>query len=821
MNKIKTFLKQSPLYNVLSTESLISEEHREIVEKITSWIIIILLLALVYPLFSKSGTIAKFAIAMEPRFVGIILINIALFVFMKMLGLYYSSMFYFERVAQNKYKKNEHYTFSAGRILYAGRDMDVLHGFFYSILGGQILTRLGVNAKEAYTFIKSQEMIQDEDVPTSKDGLLKVADIMNYLMLSNTNFVNFLKSKAINSADIKGATEWVIYQIESETYKMQWWRPETLARMGNIGKGWSFGETYILDKYSHDILDDEQVSSEAMNLSYRERETFQLENALLKSSGSNAIIVGEPGEQKMHIVWCLARDIRDQNTSLMITQKRPILFSVSSILSVCKDKNSLENELIRCLNEAHSSGNIILVIDNLPELILMAIQYGCDIYNLFDPFLKSPEIHIIGLANTNEYHQVIEPNRGFLSNFEIINTEPLSTEETAKIISSACLEMEKIFKLVFTYQAIREVAESAEYYFPSGVSYDRAQNILKEILPWAKVNGYKIIGKDEVLEYIEQKTNIPTSGKINEIEKEKLLGLETLLSRRVIGQKDALAGISNAIRRARSGIRNTKKPIGSFLFLGPTGVGKTETAKALAQVFFNSEENMMRLDMSEYQDDNSVEKLIGSFKTDKPGIFSSMLRDKPFGVVLLDEFEKTNKDVLNLFLQILDEGIFSDAKGEKVSTRNIIFIATSNAGADKIYDMVEKGGNPKDAQEEILSDIISRGLFKPELINRFDGTIIFSPLTKENLQKIAEIMLKKVAMRLVEKGITMKITPELIDFISINGANKAFGARPMNRFIQDTVEKEIAELIIKNEISAGSTLSFEVDDNNIKPTVEK
>ncbi len=821
MNKIKTFLKQSPLYNVLSTESYISEEHREIVKRITRWIIIILLLVLIYPLFSKSGTIAKFATAMEPRFVGIILISISIYVFMELLKLYYSSTFYFERVAQNKYKKHENYTFSAGRILYAGRNLDVVHGFFYSKLGGEILTRLGIDKNDAYNFIKSQEIIQNEDVPAFRDGLLKVADIINYLMLSNTNFVNFLKSKAINSADIKGASEWVIYQIESEAYNMQWWRPETLARMGNIGKGWSFGETYILDKYSHDILNDEQISSEAMDFSYRQKETFQLENALLKSSGSNAIIVGEPGEQKMHIVWCLARDIRDQNTSLVITQKRPILFSVNSILSVCKDKNSLENELIRCLNEAHGSGNIILVIDNLPELISMALQYGCDIYNLFDTYLKSPEIHIIGLANTNEFHEKIEPNKGFATNFEIINAEPLSAEETAKIISSACLEMEKIFKVTFTYQAIREVAESAEYYFPSGVSYDRAENILKEILPWAKVNGYKVIGKDEVLEYIEQKTNIPTSGKINELEKEKLMGLEILIGQRVIGQKDAIAGISNAVRRARSGIRNTKKPIGSFLFLGPTGVGKTETAKALAQVFFNSEENMMRLDMSEYQDDNSVEKLIGSFKTDKPGIFSSMLRDKPFGVVLLDEFEKTNKDVLNLFLQILDEGVFSDAKGEKVSTRNIIFIATSNAGADKIYDMVEKGGNPKDAQEEILADIISRGLFKPELINRFDGTIIFSPLTKDDLQKIAEIMLKKVASRLVEKGITMKITPEIIDFVSTNGANRAFGARPMNRFIQDTVEKEIAELIIKNEISAGTVLSFEISGKEIKPIILK
>jgi ATP-dependent Clp protease ATP-binding subunit ClpC len=269
------------------------------------------------------------------------------------------------------------------------------------------------------------------------------------------------------------------------------------------------------------------------------------------------------------------------------------------------------------------------------------------------------------------------------------------------------------------------------------------------------------------------------------------------------------------MRRSRSGIRNPNRPIGSFLFLGPTGVGKTETSKALAQVFFGSEDNMMRLDMSEYQTDDAMERLIGSFASGKPGVFSSMLRDKPFGVVLLDEFEKTNKDVLNLFLQILDEGFFSDTTGRKVSAKNVIFIATSNAGADTIYAMVEAGKNPKDAKEEILADIIGRGLFKPELINRFDGTIIFRPLEDVDLKQIAQIMLKKVADRLIEKGIEMKITDDLVDYVVKHGANKTFGARPMNRFIQDNVEGEIANLLIKKQIGSGNRLEFQIADNTL------
>ena len=344
-------------------------------------------------------------------------------------------------------------------------------------------------------------------------------------------------------------------------------------------------------------------------------------------------------------------------------------------------------------------------------------------------------------------------------------------------------------------------------------------DLLNEIAPWAKRKGYKIIGKDEVMEYVEIKTNIPTGGKLSSKEKDKLLNLESEIGKRVIGQKDAILAVSNALKRAKTGTRNPNKPIGSFLFLGPTGVGKTETAKALAFTFFGSETNMMRLDMSEYQTDDAMEKLIGSFASGKPGVFSSMIREKQYGVVLLDEFEKTNKDVLNLFLQILDEGMFSDMSGEKINTRNIIFIATSNAGADKIFAMVEAGKNPKDAQEEIIADIVSKGLFKPELINRFDATIIYKPLENSDLQQIAKIMLDKLADRMKEKGLTLQISDTFIDFVVKNGSNKAFGARPMNRFIQDNVEGNIANLILKDEAVSGKTISFSVDENNLSSKV--
>jgi ATP-dependent Clp protease ATP-binding subunit ClpA len=284
--------------------------------------------------------------------------------------------------------------------------------------------------------------------------------------------------------------------------------------------------------------------------------------------------------------------------------------------------------------------------------------------------------------------------------------------------------------------------------------------------------------------------------------------------KRVIAQREAIFSVANAVRRNRAGIRNEKRPLGSFLFFGPTGVGKTETAKALAQVLFGDEKLLMRLDMSEYQNTESLARLIGSQENNTQGILSNMLREQPYGVLLLDEFEKTNKDVLNLFLQIIDEGYFSDVTGKKVSARNILFIATSNAGAEDIFEIVSAGKNLKDYEAEIISKIIKQGHLKPELINRFDATILFHPLTKENLFEIAKIMLAKVAKKLGEKGMVFSINKKLIDFIVEGGYNPTFGARPMNRLIQDTVEQNLADLIIRGDLTAGKTISFNVISNN-------
>ena len=279
-----------------------------------------------------------------------------------------------------------------------------------------------------------------------------------------------------------------------------------------------------------------------------------------------------------------------------------------------------------------------------------------------------------------------------------------------------------------------------------------------------------------------------------------------------MGQNEAVSGIASAVRRARSGISNPKRPLSSFLFIGPTGVGKTEVSKALAESFFGDENKMARFDMSEYNGADALSRLIGDFALNKSGLLASKIRDNPYCVLLLDEFEKAAPDVLDLFLQILDEGIFTDALGRQVNCRNLIIIATSNAGSDLIWEAIRSGKNLAGSREFIVNSIIKDKIFKPELLNRFDGTIFFHPLQKSELQKIAELGLRKLGRRLKEKNIDLVINRDIINFLVEKGGDPQFGGRSINRAIQNEIEDLVARKIVSGEAKPGSRIEIKREE---------
>ncbi len=828
MTRTEILLRKSSLYPALNLENKFNAKKRGFIVKLSGYALlaipVIIILAIIFSDYGVEGS-NQGADFLIQKLLGLTLFSLGVYILMQMFEAYFASVFYYDRIALNAYEPDEVYTFTAGRILRKVEKDNILTGFLKSqSVGRRILLRLGLAENEINTLLMRQAEIKNPPVfKTENIPLIKVIHLVKFIYENHVDFRNILANHGLGQKDLEATTNWIIFNIENKEYDRQWWTKEKLARIPGFAEDWSFGRTYLLNKYSRDLFMDEAVNSEAITLASRTRELEQIQAVLARSAGANALLVGLPGQEKMEVVWNLCRKIKDKTAVPELIGKKPILFLTSIFTGAIKDKDDFEYKLVTIMSEAMNAGNIILVIDNFPRLILQAKQYDLNLYEILEPYLASREDCIIALADIEYFHTLIEPDQAIMSRLETVMVKPLLLDEITMIISREALEAEKKYEILYTYPAILEIAKSAEYYFPDGVSSDKAKDLLAEISPWAVENNIDIINKEEVQSYVSKKTNIPIAS-ISTDEKNKLLDLENLLGKRIIAQREAVFAIAGALRRGRAGMRNEKRPLGSFLFLGPTGVGKTETAKALADVFFGDEKLLMRLDMSEYQNSESLARLIGSQENSTPGILSNMLREHPYGVLLLDEFEKTNKDVLNLFLQIIDEGFFSDVSGKKVLARNIMFVATSNAGAEKIFELVSAGKDLRKFETEIINHIIKQGALRPELINRFDATIIFHPLTKDNLQEIAKLSLQKVAKRLGEKGMIFTVDKELIDFVVAGGYNPTFGARPMNRLIQDTVEQHLADLIIRGQLSAGQTVSFKVEGqepnkDSLKPVV--
>jgi len=817
MTKTETLLKSSRLHPALILESFFSARKRNLVIKITEYLFLLIPVIIIISIFAGANNPPDSSGLIDliiKKLLGLVIISISFYILMQMFETYFASIFYFEYVAKNNYGPKDVYTFSAGRILRRVERDNMLTGFLKSqSLGRKIIYRLGISTVDADILLMKQAEIKNPPIFNSSNiPLIKVSHLIDFIYNNHPDFRALLGNYGLGLKDLTGTMRWVIYDIEAREYNRRWWTEERLAKIPGVATDWSFGRTYLLSKFSRNLLNDDEVNSKAISFSSRTRELDQLQSILARSTGANALLVGLPGQEKMEVIWNLCRKIKERVSIPNLIGKKPILFLTSLFASSVTDKYDFEEKLTTIFTEALNSGNVILIIDNLPKLILQAKQFDLKLFEIIEPYLASQDDQIIALADTEYFHTLIESDQAIMSRFETVLTKPLLTEEIIDIMARGALIAEKEYEILYTYPAIEEIAKSAEYYFPDGVSSDKATDLLNEISPWAIKNNINIIKKDNVLAYVGEKTDIPLSS-ISLDEKDKLLNLENLLMKRIIAQREAIFAIAGAIRRSRAGIRNDKRPLGSFLFIGPTGVGKTETAKALADVFFGDEKLLLRLDMSEYQNKESLARLIGSQENNTQGILSNMFREHPYGVLLLDEFEKTNNDVLNLFLQIIDEGYFSDVFGKKVMARNIMFIATSNAGAEKIFELISAGKDLKDYETEIIAEIIKQGIFKPELINRFDATILFHPLTKENLYDIASLTLQKVAKRLGEKGMIFSIDKDLINFIVQGGYNQTFGARPMNRLIQNTVEQQLADLIIREELSAGKTVSFKVLSN--------
>jgi len=735
------------------------------------------------------------------KLAGLGLVLFSFWLIFSLLNCFYYS-YYFKRS-----KETGRFAFELALVVFGSPKDDITFGFVSSNLGREILWRCGIDRRSQKDFLSSRKFRLSDDKFRLPEDRSIFSAYLKGLWVSDAEFKNLMLIRHVTEEEFLGAGTWTASVMFDVLKLKRWWDKENLLRTDSLGRDWSYGTSYSLMKYARPL----RMSGSIVDEGYHAEEAKLLDVILARSREANALIVGEDGVGKMEVLEELHRLVQKGESSDMLKGKQFWVFEVSLLSAATSDGQVFERELIKVLKESERAGNIIFVIPNLSVFLDAGNSYGISVLSLLTPFLSSSDMQIVGISNTDEYQRRLEPLGDIKQHFEKLTVQPAEENILVKMLESEVIHLENQVGVIISYPAVSEAVTAAKRYFVDRPVADAATDLLVESAAKAKEDKDFIVDKEDVLSAVKSKTGIPT-GEVKKEEKDKLLNLETLLQERIVGQNEAVSAVSDAIRRARSGIGNPLRPAGSFLFLGPTGVGKTETAKALGEVFFGKASKMLRLDMSEYNAPDSLNRLIGSSETNTPGTLVTLLRENPYGVLLLDEFEKTDSRVLDLFLQVIDEGIFSDMRGEKVSARNVIIVATSNAGSDIIFEYLQSGKDLSAARDTVINEIISRGTFKPELLNRFDGVVLFHPLDEAALREVSKRLLAHLVIRLKEKGITLKVSDSLISFLAKKGMDPKFGARPLNRAIQETVEQAIAKKMISGEVSSGSEIELTEND---------
>jgi ATP-dependent Clp protease ATP-binding subunit ClpC len=639
-------------------------------------------------------------------------------------------------------------------------------------------------------------------------------DVISFLVEKNKVLNDFLIEKNLKAEEVKKVIEWAQILEEEFLETKKWYKYENLLRLGTIGREWATAYTPLLDRFSIDYLT--FVKKEKFKKIFVHQEKLkEVERILCQPEKNDVLIVGKAGSARRSIVFALARDLALGKGPKEINFKRVVLFDLQNLFLSCQTQETLEIYLNQIFAEA-IRGEVILVIDDLHKFVgtKKEKEVGVmDISSVLSSFLPLPQFKMIGITTPEGLHKSIETVPGFLENFEIVEIPEVSKEEALQILEDRALRLEQKYKVFFSFQSLFEIVELCEKYIPQEPFPEKAIEILDALATKISKRSQKIVFPEDVAKLITEKTKIPV-GEIEKTEREKLLKLEELLHQRIINQDMAVKEISEALRRARAEIKTRKGPIGSFLFLGPTGVGKTETAKALSEIYFGSEKEMIRLDMSEFQNLEDIERLIG--KEGQEGLLTTPVLEKPFSLILLDEFEKAHPNILNLFLQVFDEGHLTDGRGKKVIFKNTLIIATSNAGAELIFKAVEMKKDWQKMKEELINYLVENRIFKPELLNRFDGIILFSPLSKENLMDIAELLLKKIQKSLREKGIEFLISEKLKEKIVELSYNPRFGAREMQRVIDNKVGNVLAKALLEDKIKRGEKITINPENFEIE-----
>jgi len=660
---------------------------------------------------------------------------------------------------------------------------------------------------------------------------------------------------------------------------------------GKEKKGTEKSRTPVLDNFGRDLTrlaEDNKLDP----IVGREKEIERVAQILSRRKKNNPILIGEPGVGKTAIAEGLALRIIQKKVSRVLFGKRVVTLDLASLVAGTKYRGQFEERMKAVMNELEKSPDVILFIDELHTIVGAGGASGSlDASNMFKPALARGEIQCIGATTLDEYRQYIEKDGALARRFQMVMVDSTSPEETIQILENIKEKYEDHHHVIYTKEALEACVKLSDRYISDRYLPDKAIDVMDEAGARVHINNIHVpeeivkleeaiedvkkeknrvvksqkyeeaaqlrdrekklieqldiakakweektrtekytVNEDNVADVIAMMTGIPTK-RIAQKESNKLLNMANELSGKVIGQEEAIKKLVKAIQRTRVGLKDPKKPIGSFIFLGPTGVGKTELAKVLATYLFDKEDALVRIDMSEYMEKFSVSRLVGAppgyVGYEEGGQLTEKVRRKPYSVVLLDEIEKAHPDVFNILLQVLDDGILTDGLGRRVDFRNTIIIMTSNIGVRDLKDFGTGIGfattAKRESEEEAMKSTIQNALkraFSPEFLNRLDDVIVFNSLQREHIHKIIDITLGKLFDRIIQLGYKVELTDKAKDFLAEKGYDHQFGARPLNRAIQKYLEDPVAEEILKGEIEEGGTILADYEGSGDALTIK-
>jgi len=692
----------------------------------------------------------------------------------------------------------------------------IFKGILKSSRARFIMKEMGLTKKEVWTVMKNvQEEISVSDWMQEATLLQQElredkihGSILFFLCLTHIEpLKNLLNTRNLSLSDVKKILRWEVLHSQARRQEHVF-HPHALIRtFGSLGRSWSMGYTHELDALTEDMSAHIRWTGKHLVVLHRE-EIAKMFHILSRKEQKNIIVIGQAGTGKRTLVQNFAFTLREAERKQGRTYTRVLLFKPEILLAGTENPEAF---LLQALAQAQKAGRFILIIHNLG---MFMEESNAKLRGLLLQFLQLSNISLIGLADAQQYHTLIKKESAFDGLFEKVFLTEASEEDTMGVLMDQYFRLEKK-GVHITYKALKSIIELTQRYIGAVALPGKATAIMEDAILTAKAQKKNMVTESIIREAISHKAHMNVQEVTGE-EKDILIGLEETMKKRIIGQDHSIHLIVNALKRSRLDLGSRSRPQGTFLFLGPTGVGKTETAKVLADEYFGSVDNIIRLDMNEYSHPNSVYEIIGSpdsGKAHEEGFLTQKVQDHPASLILLDEIEKAHKTILNVFLQILDEGHLIDGRGIKTDFRSTIIIATSNAGALLIRDHFKHGltdaNTRTDFKQELVEAILKEGLFSPEFLNRFDEVVLYTPLTNEQTVQLAILMLDAFIKEFEEKkGIGITMEKDVVTALAEKGYSTEFGAREMRRVITDIFQTYIANELLKNNVQRGETIAI-------------